>query len=91
MVWRQLQGVERDSNFDLLIHEFVKANLGKNYFISLDKLVSNRSFIGKKEEEVGFFCSELVAKVYKDLGLLTRNPKSPKFKPSNNFYPYHFT
>lgn len=67
------------------------ANLGKHYYISLDKLISNRSYIAKNDEEVGFFCSELIATIYKDLKLLTRDDRDPNFKPSCNFYPYHFT
>ena len=57
----------------------------------MNKLLSNRSFIAQSSEEVGFFCSELVAAIYKDLGLLTRDEKDPDFKPGCNFYPVHFT
>ena len=56
-MWRKLEKVERDSRFISLVHDFVNANLGKNYFISFDKLLSNQSYIAKKTEEVGFFCS----------------------------------
>lgn len=67
------------------------ANIGKQYYISIDKLWSNRSYLAQKPEEVGFFCSELVAALYKDLGLITRNPSDPDYKPGSNFIPYHFT
>lgn len=40
---------------------------------------------------MGFFCSELIAAIYKDLGLLTRDPESANFKPGCNFIPYNFT
>lgn len=59
--------MERDRGFIDLVHDFVTANLGKNYYISFDKLLSNKSYIANKSEEVGFFCSELIAAVYKDL------------------------
>jgi hypothetical protein len=91
IVWRQLKGVKRGNAFNELIHEFVLANIGKNYYISINKLLTRRSYIPVSNEEVGFFCSELVAAIYKDLGLLTRDTESPHFKPGSNFIPYHFT
>ena len=32
-----------------------------------------------------------MAKVYKDLEILTRDEKSPNYIASNNIYPYHFS
>lgn len=71
-------------------------NLHKKYFISLEKLLMiNQSRLGPNNngqaEEEGYFCSELVAKTYKDLGYLTKDPQNPNYKASNNFYPYHFS
>ena len=42
-------------------------------------------------EEQGFFCSELVATLYKDLGLLTREHNSPNYQPASKFYPKDFS
>ena len=42
--------MERNSSFKDLVHEFVMANIGKNYYISFDKLLSNKSYIAKNKE-----------------------------------------
>lgn len=109
------------------MRETIITKLGQTYNISLDKLLSNKSYIYKrpntviveedeneieqekpleisgegqdtsknmkkeKEKDVGYFCSELVAKMYKDVKILTSDEKNINYKPSCNFYPYHFT
>ena len=72
-------------------------NISKKYHLNLDKLFSNTSMLrvnepdGEEKEEHGYFCSELVATVYKDLGLLTRDTNNSNYKPGCNFYPKDFT
>ena len=91
IVWRKLTNVDRGYIFADLIHRFVLANIGKQYYISINKLMSTKSFLAQSPEETGFFCSELVATVYKDLSLLTRDVEDPSYKPSSSFIPFHFT
>jgi hypothetical protein len=43
------------------------------------------------EDESGFFCSELAATVYKELGLLTRDKESENYQPACKFYPKDFS
>lgn len=45
----------------------------------------------KSEDDTGFFCSELIATVYKELGLLTRDIASPNYQPACKFYPKDFS
>jgi hypothetical protein len=45
----------------------------------------------EEEDESGFFCSELVATVYKELGLLTRDKSSDNYQPACKFYPKDFS
>lgn len=44
-----------------------------------------------KQDEGGFFCSELVATLYKELGLLTRDTNSSNYQPACTFYPKDFS
>jgi hypothetical protein len=44
-----------------------------------------------ENDESGFFCSELVATAYKELGLLTRDTSSANYQPACNFYPKDFS
>jgi hypothetical protein len=79
-------------------------NLKKNYHISFAKITAHESVIrpagnnaNKKgtghdeNDESGFFCSELVATVYKELGLLTRDHSSENYQPACKFYPKDFS
>lgn len=43
------------------------------------------------EESYGFFCSELIATLYKNLGLLTRDRGNPNYQPACKFYPKDFS
>ena len=66
---------------------FVKRNLGKNYDLSALKLFKQESHFDwnnmnkAMEEDRGFFCSELVAKAYKTVGLLEPKRASSKYWP----------
>lgn len=62
--------------------------LGKQYEINLDKLLSFKSTIERtveQEEKKTYFCSELVARLYKELGLLDSS------RSSTSYYPVDFT
>lgn len=82
----------------------MKDNLTTAYHISFSKLLAHESYIHsdpaeedsgekgeKKATSAGFFCSELVATVYKELGLLTRDRTSKNYMPACNFYPKDFS
>jgi hypothetical protein len=43
------------------------------------------------EKPSGFFCSELIATLYKNLGFLTRDRESPNYQPACKFYPKDFS
>jgi hypothetical protein len=84
------------------VEKFVMENLRKNYHISFAKIMAHESVIrpvggGKKNstedenDESGFFCSELVATAYKELGLLTRDHNSDNYQPACKFYPKDFS
>jgi hypothetical protein len=66
---------------------FVKKNLGKNYEINFKKLVTMESDVNwdminkEKEQERGYFCSELVAKAFKNVGLLDEKKSSCRYWP----------
>lgn len=63
--------------------KFVKSSIGKKYDLRALKLIRKTS--GEEESERGYFCSELVAKVYKELGLLEKE------KASSSYWPVDFT
>lgn len=52
---------------------------------------NNKDKKGQNNEEQGFFCSELVATFYKDLGIITRDTKNANYLPACNFYPKDFS
>lgn len=49
--------------------KFIKSNLGRKYDLRALKLMRRKSS-EEEDDHKGYFCSELVAKVYKILGLL---------------------
>lgn len=59
--------------------------LQSEYEISLKKLLKFESHIGKIEDYKGrtFFCSELVASVYKICGLLNETISAAQYWPGN--------
>lgn len=66
---------------------FVKKNLGKNYEINLSKLVTLESDVDwnminkQKNKDRGYFCSELIAKAIKSVGLLDQKKSSSRYWP----------
>lgn len=63
--------------------QFMKKNLGKKYDLTafkLLKLESDFSWENVKEDR-GYFCSELVAKAFKSVGLLDEKKSSGRYWP----------
>ena len=92
IVWRKLEDLSRDFDFIEEFHSFVMANMHRKYHISFDKLTSlNTSYVPQSKEDEGFFCSELVARVYKKLELIPTRESQESYKPACSYFPYHFT
>ncbi|CAI2366371.1 unnamed protein product [Moneuplotes crassus] len=91
IVYRPLQGIERDEKLLTDLDDYLEEVLGKKYNISLTKLMRKtmapRNTLGKftEKEDRTFQCAELVAKMYKVLGIL--GPTSH----SCQYMPVHFT
>lgn len=64
---------------------FVKKNLGKKYDINAMKLLKFESDFNwgqvNQDESRGYFCSELVAKAYKSIGLIDQKKSSGRYWP----------
>ena len=62
---------------------FMKKNLGRKYDIGLGKLLTFESDFNWEDvkEERGYFCSELVAKALKSVGLLDEKRSSGRYWP----------
>mmetsp|Transcript_18360 Transcript_18360/g.17476 ORF Transcript_18360/g.17476 Transcript_18360/m.17476 type:complete len:209 (-) Transcript_18360:42-668(-) len=73
-----------DRNDDMLdkLEKFLKIVYGNKYHISLGKLMK-RGTTKETLEQRKFFCSELVAKALKEIGLLKTDYGSHKFYPSS--------
>ena len=87
ITWRELKlGLgKKDIS---IIEEFIYKNINKQYFISIERLMIMRSVVHKptekEEKEVekqGFFCSELVAALYKKLGLVDPEKSTSQYYP----------
>lgn len=71
-----------------VIEAYVAKTLGKEFEISLNKLFTFTSVLKRDVEEdksKTYFCSELVARLYKELGLLDEE------KASTQYYPVDFS
>lgn len=68
----------------------LKEAVGNKYGISASKLRQKQTLLPKKgkfiDEDRKFFCSELIAKAYKILGILGDTEK-----PSSSYYPSTFS
>jgi hypothetical protein len=74
VVLRHLQ-VERDQNMITRLEIFLREAVGNSYGMTTSKLLFHRPSLKPKhgtfvDDERTFFCSELVAKAYKVLGLI---------------------
>ena len=64
---------ERDEAFLSQMEAFIKSVVGNSYNISMRHVLFRKKSFDKKaaqNEERGFFCSELIAKAFKEVGLL---------------------
>lgn len=77
----------KPADFEEKVKEFIKVNLHKEYGISLGKLLRFKEVELDPEEEKNrtYFCSELIAALYKYLDLLEPG------KPSSTYLPKDFT
>ena len=80
---------DRES-FDKLVFKFVVQTVGNPFKLGVDALKNTNDPIESDIKEVipkdrGFFCSELIALLYKKLGLLTPD------KPCNKYWPGSFS
>ena len=86
--YRKLK-INRTERFYSLVEEFVNINIGKTYDFSLSKMLKRVSVQEeqegniKREEKNSFFCSELVAALYKYLGILERTKSSTQYWPGS--------
>ena len=94
IVWRRLYW-KRDDEFCEILQTFVEAVEDKKYEISIGKLLRKVSLMPNEtqknssekliEENRTFFCSELIAKAFKTLGIFISD------KSSASIYPWHFS
>ena len=81
---RKLNYIKKEEAHQILLN-FVKKNLGKKYEISAAKLLKFETDLNwdeiNREKERGYFCSELIAKALKSLGLIEGKVSSSRFWP----------
>lgn len=90
VVLRRLE-IPRTAEMIARLEVFLKEAVGARYGMSTSKLLFHRSSIKPKhgafiDEDRTFFCSELVAKAYKVLGVMVDDDR-----PCCQFYPSHFS
>ena len=85
----------RDEPFLKAMEAFVKTTLGNGYNISIRNLIFRRRSLksssgratevqpGEDIEQRDFFCSELIAKAFKEAGLLASDEASHTFMPAD--------
>jgi hypothetical protein len=76
----------RDEEFFDKMEEFVRKSFGKKYGLTTKKLFEKKSIRIKPDEYPDFFCSELVAALFKYLGGLHPLFGSAGSLPSKAFY-----
>ena len=87
VVYRQLHGI-RDEEMLEKLEMFVKEAYGKKYSLNARKLLTRKSMAVKGSDSLieknrTFFCSELVAKAYKCMGLLDKDKSSSTYFPNS--------
>ncbi|KAM3127923.1 hypothetical protein pb186bvf_019993 [Paramecium bursaria] len=69
------------------LETFTRENIGKGYKLSLSKLINQQSVImtqnSQEPETKTFFCSQLVAAAYKEIGILQTKQSSTQFWPGS--------
>lgn len=70
----------RTEEFLEVISSFVQRNMGRKYKFSVKKFIMNRHSV--EEDKNSYFCSSLVAKVFKNLQLLDDSKSSTQYMPS---------
>ena len=87
IVYRRLIGAERDEEFKNIVQEFMIDTLGKKYRVNASALISNSDKDDHLKKQVkkkaGFFCSELVATLLKQLNLLDLGTSSSNYWPGS--------
>ena len=77
---------ERDEAFLTQMEAFIKSVVGNSYNISMRHVLFRKKSFDKnssQNEERRFFCSELIAKAFKEVGLLQSEQASCQFMPSD--------
>ena len=82
--YRKLYSINKEELHPILM-TFMKKMIGKNYSFGALKLLRRNSSEEAVELQSDFFCSELMAKAYKYIGILDNS------KGSNRFWPVDFT
>ena len=81
VVHRKLR-ITRSPAFLAAIEDFVSANMGKEYDFSLTDYLFQRTSMAEKDHK-HYFCSSLIAKIYKKLGLLSSKKSCKQYLPSS--------
>ena len=84
IVHRRLCGFERTKQRLIKLEEFIKVAKNKRYSLAATKLLrvhcTNDSDMNIKEDKT-YFCSELVASIFKNLGLLPQDISASQYWP----------
>jgi len=80
MLYRKLNCVRPREMIEKL-EKFVLTILGKKHTMSICKLCKCTNVKENPEKKKGYFCSELVASVYKQMGVLADTKLSSRFYP----------
>ena len=86
IAYRRLAGFPRNKEQLLRLEEFIKVTKSKRYSLAATKLLrrhcNNDSDINIKEDKT-YFCSELVASLFKNLGLLPPEISASQYFPGS--------
>ncbi|CDW88955.1 ph domain-containing protein [Stylonychia lemnae] len=80
LVFRHLY-CDRSEDFLMKLETFIRTVVGNRFEISLKKLFFQRKTVAQDMDKRQFFCSELVTKSYKELGLVETEKSSCRFFP----------
>jgi len=87
IVFRHLN-LDRTNEMIDVLDTFLHEAVGKKYGLSADKLFTKKKTMKAKDgklidDDRSFFCSELIAKAYKVLGLIGEDEISSQYFPAN--------